>query len=92
MHHSNQSQKEVLRGWAIGETGEANPIDPVLQLARQCIAATTIKEFAAVISKANLTLNDQEWRRFMAEGRRLKNESQQRENSDERQNRSQYHR
>jgi hypothetical protein len=39
-----------------------------------------IKEFAAVISRANLTLNDQEWRRFMAEGRRLKNESQQMEN------------
>ncbi|HXV96823.1 MAG TPA: hypothetical protein VEC93_00265 [Anaerolineae bacterium] len=80
MDHSKQRQKIALSGWAMGDTDEANPIDPVLQLAQQCIAAATIKEFAAVISKANLTLNDQEWRRFMAEGRRLKNESQQMEN------------
>jgi hypothetical protein len=80
MDHSKQRQKVVLGGWTMGETDEIDHADHVLQLAQRCKAATTIKEFAAVISKANLTLNDQEWRRFMAEGRRLINESQQMEN------------
>ena len=60
---------------------KADNIDHILQLAQRVASATTVKEFTIVISEANLTLNKQEWNHFIAEGRRLKNESKQKENT-----------
>jgi len=55
--------------------------DRALQLARQLVSTTTVKEFVSVVSEANLTLNKQEWSRFIAECHRLKDESKQRKES-----------
>jgi hypothetical protein len=71
-------QRERPRGNGNGQTPPLNNNDCILQLPQRVASATTIKEFASVISEANLTLDHQEWSRFVAECRRLKNESEQR--------------
>jgi hypothetical protein len=63
----------------VSQPYQPNPSDPALQLAQRCVTATTVKDFAIVISEANLILNKQEWNRFIAECWRLKAERKQRE-------------
>jgi hypothetical protein len=65
----------------VSQSYQAHNSDHILQLARRCVSAITVKDFAIVISEANLTLNKQEWNRFIAECWRLKNEAKQREES-----------
>jgi hypothetical protein len=63
-----------------------NNDDRILPLAQRLVSATTVKEFATVISEAYLILNKQEWNGFMAECWRLKHEAQPGESSDEQKN------
>jgi len=49
-----------------------------LQLAQRAVSATSGKEFIAALEEAHLTLNWEEWTRFNAEYRRLKDENEQR--------------
>ncbi len=78
LRQTRMRQRERPRGNGNGQTPPLNNNDYILQLLQRVASATTIKEFAVVISKANLTLDNQEWNHFVAECRRLKNESEQR--------------
>ena len=77
LRQTRMRQREQPRGNGNGRTPPRNNDDCILQLLQRVASATTIKEFAVAISEANLTLDNQEWNHFVAECRRLKNESEQ---------------
>ena len=60
------------------EAHEPVNIQRSLQLAQRAMSAPTGREYFTALEEAHLTLNWQEWTHFMAEYRRLKDESEQR--------------
>ena len=59
------------------EAREPVNINRSLQLAQQAVSATSGKEYIAALEEAHLSLNWEEWTRFSAECRRLKDRSEQ---------------